>query len=174
MRPHTPRKSRSLLNTSVPMEDVVSELLRPLDERDRMRGERMARTAKQGPSAVRQRRLAPKLVRRRCRRRRSTQKPAGGVSAAAALTSRHETTHPFDKPPFAARFCARARLRSRAFIGACQFCPPGLPCALHGHESASRHEAGCAGWLRTPRARALCLYRLRRTGAWRRRTRRST
>ena len=53
------------------MEDVVSELLRPLDDRDRLRGERMARTAKQGAAAVVRRRLAPKLVRRTRRRRRS-------------------------------------------------------------------------------------------------------
>jgi hypothetical protein len=58
------------------MQDVVSELLRPLDDRDRLRGERMARAAKQGPGAVTRRRLAPKLVRPRLRRRRSTRKPS--------------------------------------------------------------------------------------------------
>jgi hypothetical protein len=53
------------------MEDVVSELLRPLDDRDRVRGERMARAARQGSDAVVRRRLAPKLVRRTRRHRRS-------------------------------------------------------------------------------------------------------
>jgi hypothetical protein len=58
------------------MEDVVSELLRPLNDRDRIRGERMACAAKQGGRAVTRRLLAPKLVRRRLRRRRSAPKPS--------------------------------------------------------------------------------------------------
>ena len=61
---------------SVPMEDVVSELLRPLNDRDRVRGERMARAAKQGGRAVMRRRLSSKLVRRRLRRRRSAPNPS--------------------------------------------------------------------------------------------------
>jgi hypothetical protein len=59
LRPHT--KQYFLPNNrcgidiehELPMEDIVSELRRPLDERGGTRGERMVRAAKQGPGSSR-------------------------------------------------------------------------------------------------------------------------
>lgn len=53
-----------------PMEDLLFELLRPLDERDRMRGKRMARAARHAAGVITRRRAAKSLRVKHPRRRR--------------------------------------------------------------------------------------------------------